>query len=231
MKVIRLKLRKIWQNAVNITQTFDPKYGNLTKENEGYLYDPLKNTTENNCKNKQNRNCVDWWGQRRRSKDIAFTERKMLRLAFHDCFPYNNGGGGCDGCLNLNENLHDNNGLQFTIAVLEKLFMEKDFIDLSEFSPELKLEQSPKDLGISRADLWAFAGLVALDEVQSLTRKRCFVDEAGYTCDQTQCFLPFDQEQFETMFETGRVDCQPRNVDKFASQRGYLASEIGNNDR
>ena len=45
-------------------------------------------------------------------------ERKTLRLAFHDCSPYKNGGGGCDGSLSLDENLPDNDGLQFTVAVL-----------------------------------------------------------------------------------------------------------------
>ena len=33
------------------------------------------------------------------------------------------------------------------------------------------LEASPKDLGMSRADLWAFAGLVALDGLQKKTMK------------------------------------------------------------
>ena len=28
------------------------------------------------------------------------TESKLLRLIFHDCIPYADGSGGCDGCLN-----------------------------------------------------------------------------------------------------------------------------------
>ena len=28
------------------------------------------------------------------------TENKLLRLAFHDCFKYTDGTGGCDGCIN-----------------------------------------------------------------------------------------------------------------------------------
>ena len=28
------------------------------------------------------------------------TENKVLRLVFHDCIPYEDGTGGCDGCLN-----------------------------------------------------------------------------------------------------------------------------------
>ena len=68
--------------------------------------------------------CVLNGGER---QDIAFNERKMLRLAFHDCVPYEDGTGGCDGCLNLDENLEGNDGLQFTVAVLEKLYIEADF--------------------------------------------------------------------------------------------------------
>ena len=29
-----------------------------------------------------------------------FSERKALRLGFHDCLKYKDGSGGCDGCLN-----------------------------------------------------------------------------------------------------------------------------------
>ena len=43
------------------------------------------------------------------------TENVLLRLAFHDCIPYEDGSGGCDGCLNFknmgtpspNPNYHD----------------------------------------------------------------------------------------------------------------------------
>ena len=31
---------------------------------------------------------------------LAPTENKLFRLAFHDCIPYEDGTGGCDGCLN-----------------------------------------------------------------------------------------------------------------------------------
>ena len=54
-------------------------------------------------------------------------QAKMLRLAFHDCLKYDDGTGGCDGCLNLDENLEGNDGLQFAVAVLEKLYIEADF--------------------------------------------------------------------------------------------------------
>ena len=35
------------------------------------------------------------------------------------------------------------------------------------------LSKSPFELGISRADLWAFAGILALDEAQRTTRSQC----------------------------------------------------------
>ena len=92
---------------------------------------------------------------------IAINERKMLRLAFHDCLLYEDGTGGCDGCLNLNsdENLDDNDGLQFTVAVLEKLYTDKDFPSNRQLPHEPKLTLSPKDLGISKFILWASSTL------------------------------------------------------------------------
>ena len=34
-----------------------------------------------------------------RAAQRAPTENKLLRLAFHDCFKYTDGTGGCDGCI------------------------------------------------------------------------------------------------------------------------------------
>ena len=105
---------------------------------------------------------------------------KVLRLAFHDCVPYADGGNfnGCDGCLN-NKGMEtdmlvdfntdqavgngpdvtntDNNGLLFTADMLELVFTVKDFP-----SQAPALAQSMKDSGKSRADLWAFAAMVAV---------------------------------------------------------------------
>ena len=207
----------------------DWEYEPSKKLYQDFLYDPNGNTTIRDCKDPKESKCKDWWGPQRRSQDIAFNERKMLRLAFHDCFLYEDGSGGCDGCLNLDENLDGNDGLQFSVAVLEKLYTDpdfpssKDFKDLKEFPNEPKLEASPQKLGISRADLWAFAGLVALDEVQQRTKKLCLMDEHGYTCEQNQCYSPFNQAQFESMFETGRSDCVPKDANN--PKQGYLASQ------
>ena len=71
----------------------------------------------------------------------------------------------------MDENLEGNMDLQHTIATLEKLYLEPDFPKHKK-GPE-PLEDSLKDLGISRADLWAFAGLVALDWLQVYTKGVC----------------------------------------------------------
>ena len=55
--------------------------------------------------------------------NLQFTEPKAIRLAFHDCIPYKNpnGGsptGGCDGCINFDEDVVENNVLQPSVALL-----------------------------------------------------------------------------------------------------------------
>ena len=53
------------------------------------------------------------------SKSILILPLLYFRLAFHDCLPYENGGGdgknGCDGCLDFDENEDDHNVLQPTV--------------------------------------------------------------------------------------------------------------------
>ena len=51
----------------------------------------------------------------------------------------------------------DNNGLMWTADVLEEIYTNPDFP-----SGAPKLEVSMKESGKSRADLWAFAGLLAV---------------------------------------------------------------------
>ena len=95
----------------------------------------------------------------------------------------------------MEEDLKGNMGLQFTIATLEKLLLEADYPSHKRVP---KLPASPRDLGISRADLWAFAGLVALDRFQTETKNVCSgqVSTGGATCrwwerpdyDSSQCF-------------------------------------------
>ena len=42
----------------------------------------------------------------------------IVRLAFHDCQPYVDGSGGCDGCINFDVNVAENDVLQHSVAIL-----------------------------------------------------------------------------------------------------------------
>ena len=79
-------------------------------------------------------------------------ERKMLRLGFHDCLKYDDGTGGCDGCLNwegvgkrwnlktdpypwAQVGLTNNNGLEYTVEVLEHIYTNASFpVSIDSFS-------------------------------------------------------------------------------------------------
>ena len=184
-------------------------FSNPNKANK-FVYDPQNITVISDCNIKPfTTQCFLAWCEQR-TDDIACTPRKLLRLAFHDCVPYlddsgNIQGGGCDGCLNLDENLKNNNGLQYPVATLERLFTDKSF---PKNAPKLK--KSLKKIGVSRADLWAFASLVALDEVLKTTKSRC---RAGWV-KETMCGYPCDHKITDdvlTMFKTGREDCKPKD--------------------
>jgi hypothetical protein len=99
-----------------------------------------------------------------------FIAPTILRLGFHDCAP-NGAAGGCDGCVNLSH--EENFGLLPAVQALSGIVADLE-------NPEL---------GVSRADIWAFAVLVAvnvsqaditfMDEFQ-IGRKNC---ETVGTCD------------------------------------------------
>merc|ERR1719483_870915 len=99
---------------------------------------------------------------------------KFLRLGFHDCIKYADGTGGCDGCLNWkgmdiklaiganarNLSVEDgggNNGLGDTVRNLERFYTETTFLGGAS------LTTSPMELGWSRADLWAFSSMMAVE--------------------------------------------------------------------
>ena len=101
---------------------------------------------------------------------------KVLRLGFHDCLPYEDGAedgehaNGCDGCLNSEGMMFDmkslvtgaytapqnymtnNNGLTFTADMLEEIYTNPNF---PEELDAQTMPESLKDIGKSRADLWA----------------------------------------------------------------------------
>ena len=106
-----------------------------------------------------------------------------MRLGFHDCIPHANATDGevigCDGCLNpdgmgidmleyynTDKNkfngpdvtLTNNNGLLQVADILEEIYTNKDFPNNLQV-PSLSV--SMQESGKSRADLWAFATLIA----------------------------------------------------------------------
>ena len=64
--------------------------------------------------------------------------------AFHSCV------GGCNGCINVNQ--PSNAGLAEVMTALEEKYAKLGLADL----------------GISRADFWAFAGMIAIEKGASL---------------------------------------------------------------
>ena len=72
----------------------------------------------------------------------------LFIVSFHDCIRYEDGKGGCDGCLNWSGvgdrypaeidpykfkfkfddlNITNNNGLEYTVAILEELYTDPTF--------------------------------------------------------------------------------------------------------
>ncbi len=84
------------------------------------------------------------------------------------------------------------------------------------------LAKSPKDLGMSRADLWAFVALLALDEYLQFTKTQCVNDNYALMCGDksTPCYSPMPN--YRKMFKTGRSDCIGREGASELQQ--YLAS-------
>ena len=164
------------------------------------------------------------------------SENTLMRLAFHDCLRYTDGSGGCDGCLNwkgmgfmLKNFAHansvfgedqvprhyyepttrsTNNDLSRIVEYLEKIYTTTDW---PASAPSL--DNSLKNAGNSRADLWAFAGLVALE---------LSIERANWACDydfnaRQQVTLLEGRDKCDIKltkpikFQYGRVDCIPVN--------------------
>jgi len=92
-----------------------------------------------------------------------------LRLAFHDCV------GGCDGCLNVDN--PSNAGLADLVADLDAVYLENGY-----------------DTVLSRADLWALAGIYAVDKG---------IEFANDACSAEECAVPASG----LVFQWGRQDC------------------------
>lgn len=150
---------------------------------------------------------------------------KLLRLGFHDCMKYTDGTGGCDGCLewdgmgnrfprdtlgtgqypaDVGDDGH-NNGLGYTVQVLEAIYTDAGFPVRATALP-----QSLKQSGKSRADLWAFAALVAVEYSADHNNRVCR-DSARFA--DSQCHPRDGEADCEVSlprsfaFKTGRRDC------------------------
>jgi len=167
----------------------------------------------------------------------------VVRLGFHDCLKYKDGTGGCDGCLNWHgmehrfgadgvdiahtraeENVDEgnNNGLEGPVRVLEKLYTKKDWPGNSP-----SLEVSLRDSGKSRADLWAFAALMAVEFGKDTTNIACLEgDSSARIPSGSLCLHNFGEPSCSvTMprgfkFQTGRADCVERDA-----EFGYKATK------
>merc|ERR1719232_1317041 len=165
----------------------------------------------------------------------GFDAAKVLRLNFHDCLKYTDGTGGCDGCLNwkgvgityyMNKRgkrsfpdmkESDNNGLRHTVEVLEAIYTIPMF---PKGAPELNI--SLKESGKSRADLWALAGIVAVEFGIETNNMKCqnpdsVPDQCHHLQGEVGCEVSLDSS---IPFRTGRADCVPTD-----EQRPYIASK------
>merc|ERR1712018_282144 len=178
-EIIRAKLYRLGKKSMMYTKDVD--LIESTSGNSKYLYDPdMTTVTPDYSKCVSDQACDQRFAKRLNKLKIG--PNKLLRLAFHDCVGYQDDpqGTGCDGCLKFDENRMENHGLQHTAAVLERLYTEVDFPNWKKKWPNL--DASPYELGMSRADLWAFAGLVALDFFQLRTDELCTEEEYAATC-------------------------------------------------
>ena len=147
----------------------------------------------------------------------GYNAAKVLRLTFHDCLKYDDGTGGCDGCLNWagmgtkfddapgqkkykDVGLTDNNGLRNTVEILEAMYQVKSFPNGAP-----TLTKSLRESGKSRADLWALAGIVAVEYGIETNNMKCRDPSSTGGCHHLQ-----DQPGCSIMLNTTipfRQDC------------------------
>ena len=157
---------------------------------------------------------------------------KLVRLAFHDCLK-DTETGGCNGCLNFNQigvegkgvisqgchfaqtcpkdslaKVTDNNNLLWVARVLELLYTNAK--PPFSTSRRFRLRASLRDTGKSRADLWAFAGLVAMEVASQHHNNYCNPNGQGLCPGQFDERSPPCHYRLPTLtFKTGRRDCVP----------------------
>ena len=154
---------------------------------------------------------------------------KIVRLTFHDCINEVSGTG-CNGCLNfegmgnvysydscshswnpvncetIDNGTHpakgpfgtDNNNLMWVAKVLELVYKDKAHLGASLY-----------DTGKSRADLWAFAGWVGIQQGVKNNNRECVGGKAPCLNQIDELSEPCDFEMPAINFKTGRSDCVP----------------------
>ena len=196
---------------------------------------------------------------------IAPNMAKIIRLTFHDCVKETSGAG-CNGCLNFEGmgNIYeldtcgkgtkrdcsevaepfskgpktgpsatDNNNLQWVARVLEGLYKDPNY-GPAGLNSEVSLFESGK----SRADLWAFAGLVAVQFSTETNNHYCNpTGDKPAPCfnqvnkDSPSCFIDLPTPEFRS----GRSDCLPsctgeNSPDFCTSNEEFHPSPHGNGD-
>jgi len=185
-------------------------------------------------------------------EDLQHFAAKVVRLSFHDCVRYKGKQGGCDGCLNWHgvghrfpglgnqealkykflEDMDDlketnNNGLEHTVAVLEELYTNKNFPNGA-----MKLTKSLKESGKSRADLWAYAGKVAVEFTTEQNNFQCAGMPSNWMNKSPYNFGSLTAANAGMMYDCltrryGEADCEailPREI-KFQYGRADCVSE------
>jgi hypothetical protein len=170
-----------------------------------------------------------WYG-----KGSTPSAPKFLRLAFHDCMKDSDGTGGCDGCMSFDgmytlknmdqtyikinakgkrsvlKSKHkippqgNNVGLAPTADLLERFYSDKEYMQDEE-------GRSLKEGGKSRADLWALASLVAVENMIKYSNSKCGTPDHPYSYPETMG-LPEGFKCEMTLreplkFQWGRKDC------------------------
>ena len=173
-------------------------------------------------------------------------EGKVLRLGFHDCLKYEDGSGGCDGCLNwdgvefrhqdaANKYMYpdigktNNNGMGPTVVVLEHIYTDAAFP--KGHAPALPM--SLKASGKSRADLWALATIAAVEF--SIETNNMVCDGTYNNNPEPQCHMGAGKPNCRVelprpiKFRTGRSDCSQHGDETYkATKHESHPNAVGN---
>eukprot|EP00930_Biecheleria_cincta_P084628 TRINITY_DN74078_c0_g1_i1.p1 TRINITY_DN74078_c0_g1~~TRINITY_DN74078_c0_g1_i1.p1 ORF type:complete len:794 (+),score=94.65 TRINITY_DN74078_c0_g1_i1:62-2443(+) len=213
----------------NIVHGHHHQFWEMARKMECYAEGPRSNATH-----LETVPCSFWTGHSGPvTRGVWPTWPKMLRLGFHDCMKYEDGTGGCDGCMNF-ENMFlrfikggrrgvvsrptrpagHNANLAFLGDLLELIFTDPKFPPQSPVfgqSPKHPDGVSLKDQGKSRADLWAFATLVAAHQGFQANNRKCLMNETYYStlgAGAPSCHISLKRGLH---MMTGRVDCNPED--------------------